>query len=144
MLYESNWLKLQSKKYTPLVMGLFILCWIFPVLKTDHPDWWIGLIFLVAISSVPFAIFFKMKNKLKFVLIGKTKLIIRSDGIEEEYNWLDVERITLNRFVGLYKLKMKDKEEPIYFTPYGTVLWVTGDESDMGIIINKIKKELQI
>jgi hypothetical protein len=38
-----------------------------------------------------------IKDKLKFVAIGKTKVIIKKNGMEIEYTWLDVEEITLNR-----------------------------------------------
>jgi hypothetical protein len=84
-----------------------------------------------------------MKDKLKYVAIGKTKLIVKKEGEEVEYSWLDVKSITLNRFWSLYKLKIKDEDE-IYFTPFGMTWWLTGDNSDMGVIINKMKRELSI
>ncbi|MCB0496279.1 MAG: hypothetical protein KDC79_09095 [Cyclobacteriaceae bacterium] len=60
-----------------------------------------------------------------------------------EYTWLDVEWIEFNRFVGLYSLKLKSRKA-ILFTPYGTTWWIFGDMSEMGQIIERKKKELQL
>jgi hypothetical protein len=134
-------------KYLPLMGGLIILFGFVPQVISDHPDMWPNILFDMAfpliISILLFGLFFNTRDKLKYVAIGKSKVIIKKDGQEIEYNWLDVERIKLNRFLGLYKLKIKNEDE-IYFTPYGMTTWLTGDDSDMGVIINRMKRELQI
>jgi hypothetical protein len=142
MLYECNWFKLQFLKYGPLIMGFFLLYSVISALF-DHPDLWIGSLPVVVMAILLIIIFFLVKDKLKFVAIGKTNLIVRTKGLEKTYNWLDVEEITLKPTLGIYKLKMKD-EASIYFTAYGTVSWLTGDLSDMGVIISKMKSELDI
>lgn len=127
--------------------ALIILLGFIPQVIDDHPDLWpdilLGMAFPFLIAILLLALFFNMKDKLKYVAIGKSKVIIRKDGREIEHNWLDVEAINLNRFLGLYKLKIKN-EDAVYFTPYGRTTWLTGDDSDMGVIIYKMKKELQI
>ncbi|MBX2968669.1 MAG: hypothetical protein KF803_04815 [Cyclobacteriaceae bacterium] len=134
-------------KYGPLAFGLLILFGLIPLIISDHSEEWpailLGLIIPFVISVLLFILFFWIKDKLKYVAIGKTKLIVKKGGEEIEYSWLDVESISLDRFWGLYELKLKN-ENIIYFTPYGTVWWLTGDNSDMGAIINKMKKELQL
>ncbi len=134
-------------KYLPLMGGVLILFVFIPQVIGDQPHLWpvilLDMAFPFLIAILLMVLFFSMKNKLKYVLIGKSKLIIKNNGQETEYNWLDVETISLNRIFGLYKLKIKN-EDAVYFTPYGMTTWLTGDNSDMGVIINKMKKELQI
>lgn len=147
MLYECNLPRLLMMKYLPLMSGLLILFGFIPKVIGDYPDSYPDILldmafpFLIAILLL--VLFFSIKDKLKYVAIGKSKVIIKKNGQEIEYNWLDVETINLNRFYGLYKLKIKN-EDVVYFTPYGMTTWLTGDNSDMGVIINKMKRELQI
>lgn len=143
MLYKSNWVKLQILKYGPLALGLFSLSMIYQVLVSDIPDPTVFLIFIILYSGACFGVFILTKEKLKFVTIGKTLVIVKFDDQAKEYNWLDVEAISLNRFFGVYKLKIKN-EDIVYFTAYGIVTWLFGDLSDMGEIINKMKRELDI
>ncbi|MDZ7646080.1 MAG: hypothetical protein U5K54_02250 [Cytophagales bacterium] len=131
-------------KYSPLVSGLLILFGFIPKVIGDNPDYTLlDMILPVLIAILFFALFFNIRNKLRYVAIGISKVIIKKKGHEIEYNWLDVEKISLNHFFGLYELKIKN-EELVYFTPYGMTTWLTGDSSDMGVIINKMKRELQI
>jgi len=144
MLYECNLPRLVIMKYSPLVSGLLLLFGFIPQVIGDNPDYTLlDIIFPVIIAILFLALFFNIKNKLKYVAIGKSKVIIKKNGQEIEYNWLDVEKIKLNHFFGLYELKIKN-EDVVYFTPYGMTTWLTGDNSDMGVIINKMKRELQI
>ncbi|MEQ8534676.1 MAG: hypothetical protein RIB86_22680 [Imperialibacter sp.] len=75
--------------------------------------------------------------------IGKSKILIADHRKEYEYTWLDVEEISLDRFFCIYKLKIKEKPH-IYFSSYGAVTWLFGDVSDMGMIIEKMKRELDL
>ena len=147
MLYECNHPRLLMIKYSPLAGVLVILFGFIPQVVRDHgyawPDILVCVAFPITIAILLIILFLYLYNKLRYVAIGKSKIIIRKKGQEVEYNWLDVERLTLNRFFGLYKLTIKN-EDAIYFTPYGTTTWLTGDDSDMGVIINKMKSELQI
>jgi hypothetical protein len=143
MLYESNWLRLQSFKYGPLFLGVSNFTFIYSIIKEDEPNAWFALISVSMISVIFFLIFFLMKDKFKFVIIGKTKLIVKEGKHSKEYGWLDVEQISLIYILKLYKLKLKD-EDPLYFAAYGFVSLLTGDTSEMGAVIQKMKKELEI
>ena len=143
MLYESNWFNLQFLKYAPLFLGLSILTLMYPIITDGEGNSWFALIVVGMLSGIFFLIFFLIKDKLKFVIIGKTKLIVKESKQVKQYNWLDVEQIKLIRFLKLYKLKLKG-EEVFYFTAYGAVSLWFGDLSDMGVIIEKMKKELSI
>jgi hypothetical protein len=78
------------------------------------------------------------------VAIGKMKIVIEEkNGIDQEYSWLDVEYISLDRILGYYTLKLKNRNE-ILFTPYGFITIFFGDQSDMGYIIKRMKKDLNI
>jgi hypothetical protein len=143
MLYECNIPKLIILKYLPLFIAIIFLADTVVNIPTNQSNSWINSIIPVVIAVILIAIFLFVKDKLKYVAIGKIKIIIKKKGKAIEHGWLDVESITLNRFWGLYNLKIKGEAE-IYFTAYGLVTWLTGDESDMGVIINKMKKELQI
>ena len=147
MLYECNVPRLYIYKYGPLIFGLVITFGFIPKILTDAQnitsDLLIALIFPLIISGLLIAIFVYVKDKLKYVAISKMKIIVKRHNKEIEYSWLDVEIIELNRFWGLYYLKLKNEDE-LYFTPYGMTTWLTGDESEMGTIIDKMKKELNI
>jgi hypothetical protein len=143
MLYESNWLRLQSFKYGPLFLGLSNFTFIYSIAKEGRPNAWFALIAVSMISVIFFLLFFLMKDKFKFVIIGKPKLIVKDGEHSIEYGWLDVEQIKLIHFFKLYKLKLKD-EDPLYFATYGFVSLLTGDTSEMGALIEKMKKELAI
>ena len=147
MLYECNMFRLLTLKYSPLIVVLVVIVFIRELINSSRADSWPEMlpvtILLVLVGSLMFVLYFKIKDKLRYVAIGKSRLIINRNGKEIEYTWLDVESIELNRFFRLYKLKIKN-EDVVYFTPYGLTTWLTGDESDMGVIINKMKNELQI
>jgi hypothetical protein len=80
---------------------------------------------------------------LRFVTLGRAEIFIRIKGKDEKFDWMDVEEISLNRFFGLYYLKIKGMDA-VYFTPYGGVTWFFGDLSDMGALIDKMKRDLDI
>lgn len=147
MLYECNVLRMKILKYGLLLSAMIMLLIVIPyAILTVETDWYdlvLLLLILSLLDLILFVFFFKYTSKLKYVAIGRIRLIVEEDGQEIEYSWLDVEQITLYRFWKIYKLKLKEKEE-IYFTPYGVVTLLTGDESDMGVIINKMKRELSI
>jgi len=142
MLYACNFPKLIILKYSPLFIAIVLIINAISNIE-NHSDSWIFSIIPLVMVVLLITIFFRVKNKLKYVAVGKIKIIVKKNEKEIEYSWLDVESIILNRFWGLYNLKIKGEEE-IYFTAYGLVTWLMGDESDMGVIINKMKKELQI
>ena len=147
MLYECNVPRMLMLKYGPAAVALLLLFGLIPRLIIQHSgdtlELLSGISFPGAIVIGLFVLFVKAFEKLKYVAIGKAKVIVKVRGKEAEYTWLDVEEISLNRFLALYRLKMKN-EEVFYFTPYGSTTWLTGDDSDMGVIIQKMKNELQI
>jgi hypothetical protein len=146
MLHECNVPRMVMMKYTPLFMAVSILILILKMIKDEINN---GLGVLLEITPllllmILFLILFLLATqKLKYVAIGKMEVVIKEHGREVAYNWLSVERISLNRFFRLYKLKIKD-QDTIYFTPYGSVTWLFGDDSEMGAIINKMKRDLKI
>lgn len=147
MLYECNFPRLLMFKFGPLLVALLILIGLVPQLIMQSEgsvvNMLVGLILPTSIGIALLILFAKTYHKFKYVAIGKMKVIVRKKGVEFEYHWTDVDQIDLHRFLGLYKLKIRN-EEPIYFTPYGVVGWITGDDSDMGVIIQKMKNELDI
>lgn len=147
MLYECNYFRLMSLKYSPLLFAAAISLGVVPSIVREQggawPDSLISIVILLLISVLFILLFFLIKDKLRYVAIGKSKLIVRKNRKEFEYNWLDVEYIRLNRFLALYKVKMKS-EESFYFTSYGMVTWLMGDNSDMGAIIERMKRELSL
>ncbi len=88
-------------------------------------------------------LFFHLNKVLRFVTLGRTEIFIRIKGNDQKFDWMDVEEISLNRLFGLYHLKIKDMDA-VYFTPYGRVTWFFGDQSEMGALIDKMKRDLDI
>jgi hypothetical protein len=134
-------------KYGPLAIGLLLVLGLIPQLIVYHSgtlaELLTGITVPAIISILFFVLFFHLKDKVKYVAIGKWKIVVRKDGKEVDHSWVDVEEISLNRFTGFYKLKLKNEAE-LYFPAYGTITWLTGDDSDMGVIIQKMKNELDI
>jgi len=143
MLYDCNRGKYYSLKYSPLIIGLLLPLNIFSLIRTDNPEWWVDLILFVIVSIICLIIFLLVKDKLKLVAISRKKIVIEIGGMEKDYEWIVVEEISLNRFWGVYKLKVPD-QDAFYFTAYGFVSWLGGDMSEVGDIINKKKRELNI
>lgn len=147
MLYECNFPRMLALKYGPVAVAMLLLFGLIPQLVINHSgdavDLLVGISFPAAIVIGLLILFAKALEKLKYVAIGKSKIVVKRKGKEVEYTWLDVEKISLNRFLSLYRLKLKNGDE-IYFTPYGVTTWLTGDDSDMGVIIQKMKNDLQI
>ena len=145
MLYESNKFNYFTLKYIPLFFGLFIslnglYLFLTSLKETDINAWSVLTSFLfLIVGTLGVLTYRELKDKWRIVAISKTKIIIDENKEEKEFNWQDVESISLNRFIGCYKLKIKNRDE-IFFTPYGLINPFTGDQSDMGQIINKYKK----
>jgi amino acid permease len=149
MLYESNRLNYYTNKYITLFIGLIIIVNTITLIVENftsielNADTIVTSIIIGIILWLCVWIHLRYRDKWKIVAIGKTKIVIDENNGETEYGWLDVEYIHLDRFLRYYTLKIKGRDE-ILFTPYGFVNIFTGDESDMGVIINKMKKELSI
>ncbi|MEQ8811259.1 MAG: hypothetical protein RIE59_19465 [Imperialibacter sp.] len=143
MMYESNKIKTGFLQFFPMLIGLSILI---QTLRSVIPDFSLSItqLCLGLFSSVLFiTITLVIWRKFKIVCIGKSKILIADHRKEYEYTWLDVEEISLDRFFGIYKLKIREKPH-IYFSSYGAVTWLFGDVSDMGMIIEKMKRELDL
>ena len=141
-MFESNRVKYLFFKYAPLIIGLIIISFLKEIYdkgKSNTPE----ILLILVFSSLFLLIFFLLKDKYRNICIGRNKITIDENKTETEYGWLDVESINLDRFLGLYHLKLKGRET-ILFTSYGTVTWLTGDTSEMGQIIEKMKSELDI
>lgn len=149
MLYESNRPLYFFNKYGTLLIGLIIIGesinYIIKNFKTIELSAETIFTSIIIVLSLLLCVWIHLryKDKWKIVAIGRSKIVIDDNKGETEYGWLDVEYISLNRVPKFYTLKLKGRDE-ILFTPYGFVNIITGDESDMGVIINKMKRELSI
>lgn len=142
MLYECNRRRFFFLKFGPLLFSLaFFLTVIFAITKED-PDY-PGAILLAVSSGLFFALHSFTYKRVRLVTIGNMKIIVKEANGQHEYSWQDVESIVLDRFFGIYTLHLKNKEA-IYFPPYEGVTWFFGDQSEMGAIISKMKRELDI
>jgi hypothetical protein len=142
MLYECNKPRFLFLKYGPLLFSLIFSSGIFTVITDKDPNIPLG-IFIAIISGLLFMLFIFTRNRVKFVSIGTTKLVVKEAHGSREYSWLDVESISLDRILGIYTLHLRNAKA-IYFPPYGGATWLFGDQSEMGAIISKMKKELDI
>ena len=106
-------------------------------------------IIFVFLGLVAILIFFAIKDKFAIVELKNQTVTIKQNGDERTVNWLDVVSISQIQFVQppLYKLKIKDSEETIWFNTepkYISINGFTSDISEMGDLIKKKKKELGI
>lgn len=148
MLYESNKATYFISKYTPLaVSALLLINVIYPFFSSDlyerSAEFYLMTIMLLTLSTLAYYIFFKLKPKWKIVALNRWKIVVDEDHGEQEYTWLEVEAISLNRLLAFYTLRFKNGRE-IFFKPYGLINIFTGDTSEMGVIINKTKRDLSL
>lgn len=143
MLYECNKPRYLFLKYGPLFFSVLVFSNIYSIIASKDSNYLVGLSFVGIVSGLLLLLFIFTKNRIKFVSIGKTKLVVKQNNEQREYSWLDVESIVLDRVFGVYTLHLKN-EKPIYFPTYEGTTWFFGDQSEMGAIIAKMKKELDI
>lgn len=147
MLYESERISYYCYKYGPLYISGMGLYWAISIALTSEADvinmvFGVGLLLALSVTGLYF--FIQMKPKWKIVALNRMKIVVCVGKDEKEYNWLDVRSIDLNRITSVYTLNLKTGHE-IYFTAYGKVLFPWGeDTSEMGVIINKMKRDLCI
>lgn len=107
------------------------------------------------ISSIVFGIFgvilivlfFSIKDKFAFVELKNQSITIKQNGEVKAVQWLGVNSISQFQFIfpPLYSLNNKDKTiwfntEPNYISVGGYTI----DDSDMGNLIKKKKRELSL
>ena len=101
------------------------------------------------ISILAFLTFLIIKDKFALVELGNQSIKIKYKGQEENIQWIDVEEVKLFRFVSppLYKLRLKHRDETIWFNTEPNYVSINGfvsDLSEMGDFIEKKKRELGI
>jgi len=148
MLYESNRLNYFQHKYRYLAIGLLLFAYLvysFFMLQPVELTVSFFVVDVLAFISLISCIYYfkKSRSKWKIVALNRMRVVVGEGKWEKEYTWLDVKSISLNRFLGVYKLKLKNGEE-IFFTAYGRTYLLTGDSSEMGVIIDKMKRDLSL
>src|SRR5688572_12994772 len=146
MYYEANPLQFYVKKYSLLAISIALGAGCFPLYEKAGDIF--AAIALALTGVLVFLVFILFKDRLKRIAISRTKILIIEANRETEYEWTDVEYIRLSRFMSLYKIKFKCFSSSFYFLPYGTILSfggiLTEDLSEMGVIIRKMKNELEL
>lgn len=146
MYYEANPLQFYSTKYSLLVISVALVSGGYPLYESTG-DIFDGMALALA-GILTFLLFILFKDKLKRVAISRTKILIIEAGRETEYHWTDVEYIRISGFMSLYKIKLTRFPAACYFLPYGKILSIAGifteDLSEMGVIIRKMKNELDL
>jgi hypothetical protein len=143
-------------KYAVLVVGLLIL--VVPVISFVFPDSveinretgstdFTTTIIMGLLGLLSILIFFAIQDKFAIVELNNQTITIKQNGEERTVNWLDVVSVSQIQFVQppLYKLKMKDSDETIWFNTeprYISINGFTSDLSEMGDLITKKKREL--
>lgn len=104
----------------------------------------INVVLLLALSVAGLYLFVRLKPKWKIVALNRMRIVVGVGKDEKEYSWLDVKSIDFNGLTNVYTLNLKTGQE-IYFTAYRKVLFFWAeDTSEMGAIINKMKRDLSI
>lgn len=146
MLYESNKLNYLSNKYLPLVVGSFLFgSAVYPLVAQEQPfsDYFQISLIALLFSIGAFYVFYRQRPKWKIVALNRMRIVVGTGKAEKEYSWLEVDSISLSRLMSIYTLHMKNGDE-ILFTAYGRTNLFTGDTSEMGDIINKMKRDLNL
>lgn len=146
MYYEANPLEFYSTKYSLLVISAALIAGGYPLYKKTG-DIFDGIALVLA-GILVFLLFILVKDRLKRVAISRAKILIIERNRETEYHWTDVEYIRMSGLMSLYKIKLTCFPEAFYFLPYGKILSIGGifaeDLSEMGVIIRKMKNELDL
>ena len=141
MYYESSKLQTYFLKFGPLVFAIIVGAntWQYFL---DLERYITPLLSNLATITLLLIIFFYLKDRLRIVAVGKQSLLINYGRQETEYSWTEVHSIELNRFFGIYKLELED--DIVYFIPYNWRGPLFGDMSEMGTIISKNKRDLDL
>jgi hypothetical protein len=96
------------------------------------------------IGVILIVLFFLIKDKFAVVEIGNQTITIKHNGDVKTFQWLEIESISQFQFIfpPLYSLKIKD--QTIWFNTEPKFISVGGDTSEMGNLIRKKKRELDI
>lgn len=99
------------------------------------------------IGVILIVLFFSIKDKFAVVEIGNQTITIKHNGDVKTFQWLEIESISQFQFIfpPLYSLKIKD--QTIWFNTelkFISVGGYTTDNSEMGNLIRKKKRELDI
>jgi len=99
------------------------------------------------IGVILIVLFFSIKDKFAVVEIGNQIITIKHNGDVKTFQWLEIESISQFQFIfpPLYSLKIKD--QTIWFNTEPKFISVGGyttDNSEMGNLIRKKKRELDI
>lgn len=129
------------------VSGLLFVLTIRPFFTSDRVELSVQFLLMTLIplifSGFALYIFLRQKSKWKIVALNRLRIVVGTGKAEKEYSWSDVESISLSRMLGIYTLHIKNGEE-ILFSAYGQTNVFTGDTSEMGVIINKMKRDLSL
>ncbi|MBT1706446.1 hypothetical protein [Chryseosolibacter indicus] len=155
---ESNRTYYYLFKYSLLGVSILlaivaIVSWIAPELMTVNGqpgarDLLTTLIFAL-IAVIAFLVFLLIRDKFAIVELGNQTVKIKHNGQDKAISWLEVEEVKLIQFIypPLYKIRIKDSDETIWFNTESNYISVNGfviDTSDMGDLIKKKKRELGI
>lgn len=147
MLYESERISHYCYKYGSLYFSGMGLYWAISIALNSEIDvinLVLGVVLLLALSVTGLYFFVRLKPKWKIVALNRMKIVVGIGKDEKEYSWLDVKSIDFNGLTSVYTLNLKTGQE-IYFTAYRKVLFFWAeDTSEMGAIINKMKRDLSI
>lgn len=147
MLYESERISYYSYKYGPLFLsaaGLYSAITLVFISEEGVSELVINVVLLLALSGAGLYLFVRLKPMWKIVALNRMRIVVGVGKDEEEYSWLDVKSIDFNGLTSVYTLNLKTGQE-IYFTAYRNVLFFWAeDTSEMGAIINKMKRDLSI
>jgi hypothetical protein len=145
-------------KYLPIAIGaFFIFLILLSHLDPEHatfngepgpPDLWTTIIFILVgllIMLIPFL----YMDRLVIVELTQQKIKIMKEDEVLEFNWLEVEDVSMLPaiFPPLYKLRLKNYGDYFLFntTRWGAqFMFFAWDWSDMGSLIKKKKGELGI
>lgn len=106
-----------------------------------------AFIFL-CMGSIMMVIFFYLQSSMRRVAIGKNKIVVIEGRKNVRIEWPEVKSISLVPIFNLYKLKIKNRKNPIYFFPSRNIEpaydLLARDTSKMGEIVSRRKKEYGI
>lgn len=147
---EANPLKFYLAKYLFLVFA--IIQWTLAAIILfrfgfTSKNFFVALV-LTTLGLISFYLFMVITDKIRRVAVGKNKIVVIEGDRNIRFAWPEVKSLTIIPYFNLYKLKIKGKQNAIYFFPSRNIDPAFGliarDTSKMGSLVEKRKREFGI
>jgi len=116
---EASLVKFYFVRYFFLAFGLLqgLAAVLLIIQFQDSPKNRFAVFVFFSLAMILFGIHFLVFTRVKRVAIGKKKIAVINSFRTKHYDWDEVKELKLMPFLNMYSLKLKGRQEKIFFLP---------------------------